>query len=135
MRSERPHRKLLVWQESRKLVKTIYQITQKFPDSERFGLISQLRRASVSVPTNISEGAARNTKKEFAQFLYISRGSLSEVDTLLTIAFDLEYLSETEYESVISHADKISAMLNGLIKNIKSQIKQAKTSLPHSLIT
>lgn len=125
MKNERPHKKLLVWKESMQLVKSIYKLTEKLPESEKFGITSQIRRATVSVPVNIAEGAARNTKKEFLQFLYISSGSLSEVDTLIEISFDLEFIKETEYNSIIEKTAKISAMLNGLRKSIKAQIKGA----------
>ena len=93
----RPHKNLIVWKDSIEFVQFIYKLTNKFPDTEKFGLISQLNRASVSVPTNISEGAARNTKKEFIQFLFISSGSLSEVDTLLTISSKLNFINENEF--------------------------------------
>lgn len=73
----RPHKNLLVWKDAIELVETIYNLSYKFPESEKFGLTSQVKRAVVSIPTNIVEGAARNTKKEFIQFLCISSGSLS----------------------------------------------------------
>ncbi len=119
----RPHKNLIVWQNSISLVKEIYTLTNKFPDSEKFGLISQLRRAAVSIPTNISEGAARNTKKEFIQFLYISSGSLSEVDILLTISADLVFISNGEFNDIIEKMNKISSLLNGLIKKLKGDLK------------
>jgi four helix bundle protein len=115
----RPHRKLIVWQESIDMVKKIYQITTKFPETEKFGIISQLRRAAVSVSCNSAEGAARNTKKEFRNFLYISSGSSSEVDTLLFICNELGYLHEIEFKNLESQNDKVAALLNGLIRSIK----------------
>ncbi|CAN5620519.1 four helix bundle protein [soil metagenome] len=115
----RPHRKLIAWQESIELVKKIYIITSTFPETEKFGIISQLRRAAVSVPCNIAEGAGRNTKKEFRHFLYISSGSASEVDTLLFISKELGYIKEPEFNRLESLNDKVSALLNGLIKSIK----------------
>ena len=117
----RPHKNLLSWKESIVLVKDIYLLTSKFPDTEKFGLISQLRRASVSIPTNISEGGARNTKKEFIYFLYISCGSLSEVETLLIIATDLNLISKTEFDKIEKQIDRISALLQGLIRKLKSE--------------
>jgi four helix bundle protein len=86
------HKDLDVWKLGIQLVKDVYATTSKFPKEEAFGLTSQLRRAAVSVPANIAEGAARNGKKEFIQFLYISLGSLSEIETLLIIAEDLNFL-------------------------------------------
>ncbi|MEO6883098.1 MAG: four helix bundle protein [Bacteroidia bacterium] len=120
---ERPHKKLIVWQNAIEFVKRIYVLTNKFPEGGKFGLISQLRRTAVSVPTNISEDAARNTKKEFIQFLYIASGSLSEVDTLLTISNEINYINLTEYNSVNEMMGKISALLNRLIKKLKEDLK------------
>jgi len=82
----RKHRDLLVWQHAIALVTIVYRVTSAFPDSERFGLIAQMRRAAVSVPSNIAEGAARNTTKEYLHFLGIARGSLSELDTQFVVA-------------------------------------------------
>ena len=117
----RPHKNLLAWKESIVLVKDIYLITSKFPDTEKFGLTSQLRRASVSISANISEGGARNTKKEFIHFLYISSGSLSEVETLLIISTDLNYISSVEFEKIENQMNRISALLQGLIRKLKSE--------------
>jgi len=119
----RPHKNLIVWKDSIEFVQFIYKLTKKFPDTEKFGLISQLNRASVSVPTNISEGAARNTKKEFIQFLFISSGSLSEVDTLLTISSKLNFINENEFSEANIKMNRISSLLNGLIKKLKADIK------------
>ena len=120
--SQRPHKKLNVWKESIELVKDIYKVTRKFPKDEQFGMISQMRRASVSVPVNIGEGAARKSNKEYNQFLYIADGSLSELDTLLIISLELEFISKTEFESLISKLEKNSAMLAGLINHVESKI-------------
>ncbi|MGZ4056851.1 MAG: four helix bundle protein [Bacteroidia bacterium] len=113
----------MAWKDSIELVQCIYKLTNKFPDTEKFGLISQLKRAVVSVPTNIAEGAARNTKKEFIQFLFISSGSLSEVDTLLTISNNLNYINGSEFEDMNIKMNRISSLLNGLIKKLKADIK------------
>ena len=114
----RPHRKLIVWQESIQMVKNIYLITQSFPETEKFGIISQIRRAAVSISCNIAEGAARNTKKDFRNFLYISSGSSSEVDTLLIISKEIGFLKEEDLKNLESKNDKVAALLNGLIKSI-----------------
>jgi four helix bundle protein len=119
----RPHKNLLAWKDAIELVEAVYKLSINFPESEKFGLTSQLRRAVVSIPTNIAEGAARNTKKEFIQFLYISSGSLSEVDTLITIASNLNYIKKDELEVITKKMDKISSLLNGLIKKLKMDIK------------
>ncbi len=89
----RPHKNLDVWKLAMECVSDIYRITRAFPIDERFGLTDQLRRASVSIPSNIAEGSSRNTKKEFVNFLYMAQGSLSEIDTQLEIALKLEYIT------------------------------------------
>lgn len=114
------HENLKVWKESLDFVKDIYEITRGFPDSERYGLISQMRRAAVSIPTNISEGAARRSRKEYLQFLYISRGSLSEIDTLLKITLSLKIVESPDYERVKEKSDLIGKLLTGLIKSLRN---------------
>ena len=116
----RKHHELLAWQEAIKLVKDVYKITDKFPTSEKFGLTNQIRRAAVSVPSNIAEGAARNTRKEFINFLSISRGSLSEVETQLIIAKELGY---TQNDEIFNRVEKIFALLGGLINSIRKKNK------------
>lgn len=93
------HEKLEIWKDSIILVTNIYKLTKEFPSEERYGLTDQIRRAMISVPANIAEGSGRGTKKEFRQFLLISRGSLQEVNTLLLIAKNLSYLSESKYQA------------------------------------
>jgi len=87
----RPHEKLQTWIESVDLVLNIYKATEKFPKEEKFGLTTQIRRAAVSIPTNIAEGAAQNSSKEFAHFVSIAQGSASELETELIIAYRLGY--------------------------------------------
>ncbi len=89
---EKPHEKLDVWKLSMQLVQDVYRISKRFPREERFGLTDRVRRAAVSIPSNIAEGAARQTKKEFMNYLHTAQGSLSELDTLLEPALRLEYL-------------------------------------------
>jgi four helix bundle protein len=115
----RPHRKLAAWQESIETVKKIYLATTGFPGKEKFGIISQMRRASISVPSNIAEGAARNTKKEFRNFLHIASGSTGEVDTVLFISHELGFLKSEEFNALESINNKVAALLNGLIRSIK----------------
>lgn len=98
-------------------VTDIYRLTEDFPGEEKFGLTTQIRRAAVSIPSNIAEGAARNSKKEFAQFLYISLGSLSEVETQLEIARNLNYIDQLE--KYTETMDEIRKLLIGLIKSVK----------------
>ncbi len=114
------HKDLKVWQNSIQLVKRIYQTTSKFPPSEQYGLTSQLKRASVSISSNIAEGAGRHSKKEFVHFLYISSGSLSEMETQLIIAYELNFIDITELESIQGSINEIRSQLFGLIKSLNS---------------
>jgi len=91
---EKPHKNLDVWNLAIELVAEVYKITKLLPQEERYNLVNQMKRAAISIPSNIAEGAARNTKKEFINFLHISQGSLSELDTHLEITKRLKYLSE-----------------------------------------
>ncbi len=118
----RPHRKLVVWQESILFTKEIYKLCSSLPELEKFGLVSQLKRAAVSIAANIAEGAARQSKKEFCRFLYFSQGSSSEIDTLLELIKELEYKQEETLNKYFEMNERISAMLNGLIKSLHSNI-------------
>ena len=111
-----------VWKESTDMVVNIYLLTRKFPKEELFCLTQQLRRAAISIPSNISEGAARNQKKEFIRFLRISIGSLSEVETQLLIAEKLGYIIELELIKMSGQIIKIRAQLTGLIKSLEQKI-------------
>mgnify|MGYP006177146241 FL=1 len=112
------HKDLDVWKKSMDLVEDIYALSKFFPDDEKFGLTNQIRRASVSVPSNISEGAARKSDKEFIQFLYIALGSLSELETQYLIAVRLKYIIENkEIENKINEVKKmIVGLRNYLLK-------------------
>ena len=112
------HKDLKVWQKSMDLVVLTYRLSSRFPSEEKFGLISQMRRAAVSIPSNIAEGAARNSTKEYIRFLYIALGSLSELETQFLISKRLEYISDILEESIT----EIRKMLLGLIKNLKSKL-------------
>lgn len=110
------YKELIVWQKSMILVKEIYKISSSFPDNEKFGLTSQMRRASVSIPSNIAEGWGRLSRKSYIQFLRISRGSLFELETQILITKELNYISDSEIiENLIT---KISKMLNSIIKKL-----------------
>lgn len=113
------HKDLVVWQQSIKFVTDIYNITREFPKEEIYGLTSQLRRASVSIPSNIAEGAARKGKAEFRQFLYIALASLSEVETQLIISLEIKYLKQKVFEDMEITLVAIRKMLIGLIKSLK----------------
>ena len=116
---EKPHYRLNCWKDSFKLSVELYKITRKFPSDEKFGITSQIRRAATSIPVNIAEGAARNSAKEFIQFLYISLGSLSELDTFLLLCIELEYLETETGEKYLLDLDRIGKQITGLIKKIK----------------
>ncbi len=106
--------KLTVWQNTRKLVKDIYEITKTFPDDEKFGLVSQLRRAIISVSSNIAEGSSRNTNKDQAHFYGMAYSSLMEVLSQIIVSSDLEFISLEQYESLRRSVEEISFPLNGL---------------------
>ncbi len=114
-------KELKVWQISRQLVKEIYKLTTQFPAEEKYGLISQIRRCVVSIPTNISEGCGRNTDKDFAHFLNISLGSAYELETLLTLSLDLELISDKESEPIQLKISEIQKMTFGLIKTLRQE--------------
>jgi four helix bundle protein len=105
-----------VWQASVELAKFVYTLTARFPSDERFGLIAQMRRCAVSVPSNIAEGASRRSKKEFLQFLYVARGSLSELETQLTIAEQLGFVSSSK-SCIRLKIEDAFGLLNGLINS------------------
>ena len=115
------YRDLLVWQKSMALAKDIYKITTGFPSEEKFGLISQMRRAAVSVPSNLAEGQARNTTGEFVQFISHAEGSLAELDTQLTLAVELNFLSAERAEGCLESIAELRRMLNGLRRAVKGQ--------------
>ncbi len=111
------HKDLTVYKTSIDLVVDIYQLSQNFPDAEKFGLTSQIRRAAVSVPSNIAEGAARSSKKEFIRFLYIALGSVAEIETQFEIANRLEFIKDTT--EVVEKIIYIRRMIMKLIQSLK----------------
>ncbi len=113
---------LQVWEEGHKLVLRIYLITKNFPKEELFGLTNQLRRAAVSITSNIAEGFSRHHTKERLQFYYQARGSLSEVGNLMIIAKDLGYIDKNEFDEVNERINKIGKLLNGLIRSLKLKL-------------
>jgi len=110
----RPHKKLDLWKFVMEFIVEIYSVTKNFPKEEKYGLVSQIRRAVVSVASNIAEGAARKSNQEKIQFFSISKGSLSEIDAQLEISLLLKYLKKEEYEKQIEILERISRMLEGL---------------------
>ena len=116
-RAERKHQRLTVWRESMALAKIAYAITATFPREEIYGLAAQMRRAAVSVPSNIAEGAARLDQKEFLYFLNIARGSLSELDTQLLLARELGYTGD--FAAAECKLEAVFSLMGGLINSLR----------------
>lgn len=114
------YRKLIVWQKAMLLVVKIYELTEKFPRSEEYGLISQIRRAAVSIPSNIAEGKTRGTKKDYRHFLLNSFASGAELETQIEIAKRLPKTADINYTIVDGLLSEVMKMLNSLIKKLKS---------------
>ena len=110
---------LIVWQKSLDFSVRIYEITKFFPKEERYGLTSQVQRAAVSIPSNITEGQARNTQRAFANHLNIALGSAAEVETQLTIALRIGYLSSETHKELIAALTEITKMLYGLLRSLR----------------
>lgn len=117
----RNYQDLDVWKKSIEYVTEIYRMTNCFPDSEKFGLTNQMRRAAISIPSNIAEGASRQYDKEYIQFVYVSLGSLNELNTQLIIASNLKYIDAVTNANMLEVSDNIGKMLSGLIKYLKSK--------------
>jgi len=115
------HKDLEVWKKSVALAKDVYEATKDFPKDEVFGLTSQMKRASVSIASNIAEGAARKGQQEFVQFLYIAIGSASELDTQIEIAKAINIGNPATLDQLQKNTDTIKAMLYGLAKSIKAR--------------
>lgn len=113
---DKPHKKLEVWKKSIEACTEVYRITDKFPKHELYGLGNQMRRASVSIPCNLAEGAARTSQKEFAQFISVARGSVSELDTQIEIAHRLTYVDSAQRHALDVLISDIDKMLYGLWK-------------------
>lgn len=117
----RSYRDLIVWNKAVDFITEIYRCTQQFPRQETYGLVSQLRRAAVSVPSNIAEGHARVSTGEFRQFLGHARGSLVEIETQIEIALRLSYISDAEASEIFRRTDEIGNMLNGLFRSLSGR--------------
>lgn len=117
----RSYRDLVAWQKGMELVGEIYRISRDFPKDEIFGLVSQVRRAAVSIPSNIAEGHQKLSRKEYQHFLGNARGSLAEIETQILIAKDLDYLSETEMNQILNQSAELGRVLNGLINSIRKK--------------
>jgi len=113
------YRELNIWKKSRKLVKEIYLLTNLFPSNERFGLVDQLRRAAISIPSNIAEGTGRNTKPQTIHFMNISFGSLCEVETQIILSSDLNFITEPVSQKILTEIEEIKKMTWSFIKSIE----------------
>lgn len=115
----RPHERLDAWRQGMRLVKAVYDVSARFPADERFGLTQQMRRAAVSIPSNIAEGAARSGPKEYAHFISVARGSLAELTTQIQIAGMLGYLVDTA--EILNLTDHVGRLLTGLYRKWSAQ--------------
>ncbi|MCX6354901.1 MAG: four helix bundle protein [Candidatus Aureabacteria bacterium] len=125
----RPHKKMQIWQNVMDFIQELYSITARFPREEIYGLISQMRRAAISIASNIAEGCARKSNQEKMQFFIIARGSLSELDAQLEISRRLQFVSQEEYDTQSEKLDVISRMLQGLIDSQKQVTRSANRSI------
>jgi len=119
----RSYKDLVTWQKSMALVIEVYKFSKKFPKEEIFGLMSQTRRSAVSVPSNIAEGHARTSKREFQYFLSNARGSLAELETQLTIAHQLACIDDTTINLLLDRLWEVGRLLNGLLSSLKRSSK------------
>ena len=114
------YKELVVWQKARMLVKSVYELSTQLPSEEKFGLMSQIRRSAVSIPSNIAEGASRTSNKEFAYFLEVAYGSSFELETQLLLCVDVDFLPKDTVDLVVAELQGIQKMINKLIKSKKS---------------
>jgi four helix bundle protein len=122
------YRELIVWQKAHQVVLNIYKASQSFPKDELYALTSQVRRAAVSIPSNIAEGGGRYSQADFAHFLQIAIGSNQELDYLILLAFDLNYMSHELYTSLHSQINEVRAMLISLTDKVRRSPRSSKTS-------
>ncbi len=120
----RSYRELKVWQRSFDLCKRVYDLSRGFPADERFGLVAQMRRAVVSIPSNIAEGHSRNTTRDYLRFLWITKGSLAEVETQVILAREFDYAAAEECQEVLNELDQIGRMLRAIITSLDAKAKR-----------
>lgn len=128
MRHTHNFRELGIWKKSRSLVKEIYIMLREFPREEQFGLTSQMRRCTVSIPSNIAEGCGRGTIPQFMQFLDISKGSSCELETQLYLAYDLGYITKEKMNDINIKLEEIQRMIQGFRNLLQKQLSQSKKS-------
>jgi len=119
---DRPHHNNKAWQLGKSLSLELYRVTSQFPDHERYGLVAQIRRAAVSIPSNIAKGKGRRSDPEFLRYLYMARGSLEELDTQMEIADDLGYLDDVDVERAVNLVEHFYRALEGLMTTVKRDI-------------
>ncbi len=112
------YRELIVWQKSMRLAKEVYRVSGSFPNKELYGLTSQIQRSGVSIPSNIAEGYGRHSTSDYIRFLRVACGSLYEMQTQLEIAFSLDYLEKSQFDSLFDLSREIERMLNSLINKL-----------------
>ena len=120
------HKDFIVWQKAMDLVVEVYNITKFLPKFETYGLSDQMRRAAVSIPSNIAEGQGRNSTRDYIHFLTISRGSCAELDTQLQICIRLKYINESDFKNVFNLADEVGKMLSAMINKLDNASKDEK---------
>lgn len=114
------YKDLIVWQKAVDLVAEIYKVTDRFPDREKYGLSSQMRRAAVSIPSNIAEGRSRSTKKDFVNFLHVALGSSTELETQLIIGQRLTYIQNSDFQRTTAQLSEVCRMLHGMIRKLEA---------------
>ena len=117
------YRQLIAWQKGMALIKDVYKVSAAFPKEETYGLTSQIRRAAISVPSNIAEGQGRDSTREFLHHLSMAYGSLVEVETQILIAGDLKYLTDSEIESILKQSAETGRIINGLMRSLRDKLK------------
>src|SRR6266481_3928909 len=120
MKKTQDYKDLIVWQKGIALAKLIYRLTQSFPSAEKFGLVAQMRRAAVSIPSNLAEGQARRTTGEFVQFISHAEGSVAELDTQLILATELRFCSNDNAQPASELTEHLRRMLNGLRRKLQN---------------
>jgi four helix bundle protein len=129
----RGYKELKVWKKAYALSLEVYKFTKGFPSAEKFGLTSQIRRAVISIPSNIAEGYGRKTTVEYIYALYIAYGSLCELETQIMILYDLNYIDKNRYSILSEELYEVGKMLNGLIKSLQNKLTIIKTNYGYHL--
>jgi four helix bundle protein len=124
------HKDLILWRKAMDLATDVHRLTRLLPSNEMFGLISQIRRSAVSIPSNIAEGTARRTTREFLAFLHIARGSSAELDTQLQLARNVGYLADADLVPVLAGLDEVGRLLNAVINGLRRRQQPASSLSP-----